>query len=237
MATYSYRCEAKSIDAFLAQLCRYISSGHYFYITARVPDGKDPRAVDEELIKRYSIARPKWKRQRRNLRENSGIHYLRYKSFFVICLTKGRHESFFGDHGRHVRDIRHCALKFCGYSVCYSYSALHERWKVNIRLDKETYRTLKAHLVELGTRPRYRDASRLEEVLRQLPYQGYEPVVRRSAKSLFKDWFDRLEGGKKPGVFLPVVFCLVSPGGEEVFASEPFHLMRVADEVVGTANV
>jgi hypothetical protein len=56
---------------------------------------------------------------------------------------------------------------------------LHERWKVNIRLDKETYRTLKAHLVELGTRPRYRDASRLEEELRQLPYQGYEPVVRQ----------------------------------------------------------
>jgi hypothetical protein len=37
MAKTNYRCEARSIDGFLAQLIRYVASGHYFYVTGRIP--------------------------------------------------------------------------------------------------------------------------------------------------------------------------------------------------------
>lgn len=178
MAT-SYKCEAESIDAFVAQFVRYVASGHYFYVTARVPDGKDPQAVDRKLIQRYSIDRPRWKRKRRNLRENAGIHYLRYRRFFVVCLTKGRHDAFYKDHSEQVRDIRRTALRFSGYSIRYTFSAEKQSWKVFVRLDRETYRTVKAHMLELATRPRYRDPKELEREFLRLPYQGYDPVRRQ----------------------------------------------------------
>jgi hypothetical protein len=37
MAKTNYRWEARRIDGFLAQLIRYVASGHYFYVTGRIP--------------------------------------------------------------------------------------------------------------------------------------------------------------------------------------------------------
>ena len=112
------------------QLIRYISSGHYFYITGRIPEHKDAEVVDGKLLALYDADRPKWKRQRRRLLGQAGIHYLRYGRFWVIVLTKGEHSAFYRDHGPHVLDIRRTALKFAGYSVRYSYSELEKRYRV-----------------------------------------------------------------------------------------------------------
>ena len=115
MATqFEYACEARSVDAFLAQLVRYVSSGHWFYVTCRIPDHKDPGQVDEKMVGLYDIARPRWRRKRRNLRQDAGIHYLRHEQFFIVILTKGNHEQFYRDHGGRVLDIRRMALKFRG---------------------------------------------------------------------------------------------------------------------------
>jgi regulator of sigma D len=73
MPSYLYRCEARSVDAFLSQLIRYISSGHYFYITGRIPDRKDPAAVDEKLIALYDIAKPRWANAANDGNCSSGI--------------------------------------------------------------------------------------------------------------------------------------------------------------------
>ena len=56
MKQYLYRCEARNIDGFLSQLIRYVSSGHYFYITGRIPERKDPAVVDAKLINRTERA-------------------------------------------------------------------------------------------------------------------------------------------------------------------------------------
>ncbi len=37
MAKTNYRYEARRIDGFLAQFIRYVASGHYFYLTGRIP--------------------------------------------------------------------------------------------------------------------------------------------------------------------------------------------------------
>lgn len=172
----NYRCEAESVDGFLAQLVRLISSGHYFYVTATVPEHKDPRAIDEKLLGLYDVDRPRWKRQRRNLKTSAGIHYLRHGRFFVLMLTKGNHAAFYRDHGEQLRDIRRTALKFAGYSIRYTFSEDEQRQRVFVRLDKETCRSVKAHLLQLATEPRYRQASLLEEAIHSLPYQPYRPV-------------------------------------------------------------
>lgn len=179
-----YRCEPETLDGFLAQLVRYVASGHYFYVTGVVPERKDPQQVDRKLIELYGIGRPKWERARRRLGEQAGIHYLRYGRFFVLLATHGRHQ-FFTDHERNVCDIRRTALKVRGYSIRYTYSELEKRWKVFVRLDKETYRSVRAHLLELATRPSYRETDKLIYEFMTLPFQGYGPV-RSQVLSIIK---------------------------------------------------
>ncbi|MCB0325192.1 MAG: hypothetical protein KDD69_16530, partial [Bdellovibrionales bacterium] len=144
--TTTYRCEAETLDGFLAQLVRYVASGHYFYVTGRIPDRKDPEQVDRKLIKLYGLGKPKWERARRRLGDQAGIHYLRHERFFVLIATHGRH-GFFADHEKNLCDIRRTALKVRGYSVRYTMSEVDKRWKVFVRLDKETYRSVRAHLI------------------------------------------------------------------------------------------
>ena len=176
MPTVPYTCEARSIDAFLAQVVRYVSSGHCFYIRCRIPDGKDPIAVDEKIVSLYDVQRSRWQRKRRNLKTTAGIHYLRYGRLFVVMLTKGQHEAFYRDHGSSVLDIRRTALKAFGYSIRLGYSEVEKRWRVSVRLDKETYRRVKSHMLTICTWPAYRSKETMEQQFRGLPYQVYGPV-------------------------------------------------------------
>jgi len=183
MAAKQYPCVAASVESFLAQLIRYISSGHYFYITGKIPEHKDAEAVDGKLLALYDADRPKWKRQRRRLLGQAGIHYLRYGRFWVIVLTKGEHSAFYRDHGSHVLDIRRTALKFAGYSVRYSYSELEKRYRVFVRLDKRTYRQLREECLEFAVWPSMATRDRLEEEIarRMQRFQPYGPVREQFA--------------------------------------------------------
>lgn len=171
----SYRCVANSLEGFISQLIRYISSGHYFYLTGRVPPRKDPAAVDRKLIALYDIDRPRWARARRRLGKQAGIHYLRHEQFFVIVATHGK-SGFFNDHEQSFRDIRRNAMYVGGYAIRYTWSATDKRWRVFVRLDRERYRSLKARMLELALRQQYRAASALETTFSGLPWQPYEPV-------------------------------------------------------------
>jgi len=177
MSNQDYRHEAKSIDGFLSQLVRYIANGrHYFYIRVRVPEGKDPRAVAEKLLDRYDIRKSRWQRKRRHLKQTASIHLLQYHEVIVIMLSKGEHKAFYADHQRQVSDIRRTALKAFGYSIRYTFSELEKRQKVFIRMDAETCRKVKAHMLTIGVWNSYRDKTALEREFRRLPYQPYGPV-------------------------------------------------------------
>ena len=182
----SYQCDAANSAAFLAQLVRYVSSGHWFYVTGVIPDHKDPVAVDRKLIELYDIDRPKWKCQRRYLRDQAGIHYLRHERYWVLILTKGDHYAFYSDHGSQVRDIRRTALRFQGYSVRYSYSELEKRERVFVRLDRPTYRLLRTRMLQLATRPRFAKPHLLADELQgqMRAWQPYAPVRGQFASIL-----------------------------------------------------
>lgn len=178
MSSTTYRCQAKSLDGFLSQLIRYVASGHYFYITGRIPVKKDPVAVDTKLIDLYGIAKPRWARARRHLAGRAGIHYLRYDRFFVLIATHGKH-AFFEDHGTAFRDIRRQALHADGYAIRYGYSEREKRWKVFVRLDREVYGNLRSQMLQLAIRTSHRAPDALEREFRQLRWQPYEPVRRQ----------------------------------------------------------
>ena len=177
MSDYQY--EARSVAGFVSQIVRYVASGHYFYVRVLVPEKKDPAIVDEKLLERYGVRKKRWQRKRRHLKENAGVHYLRCNRCAVLMLTKGSHETFYQDHGEHLRDIRRQALKVFGYSIRYGFSEVKRDWKVSVRLDQETYRKVREHMLTIAVWDSYRDSVRLAREFSRLPYQPYEPVFKQ----------------------------------------------------------
>lgn len=165
-----YRCEAVSVEGFIQQLAvAYVARGYFFYVTGRIPPGKDRRAVDEKLVERYQIDLSKWARARRKQLGRASVQYLRHEDFFTIIATHGEHP-FFEREGRNVRDIRRLALKYAGYAV--SFRGEH----VQVRIDLPQYRLLKAWFEEEATR---RSAESLARAFYELPFEPYHLVKRQ----------------------------------------------------------
>jgi hypothetical protein len=83
-----------------------------------------------------------------------------------------------------IREIRCQALRVGGYAVRYTYSEREKRWKVFVRLDRETYGNLRAHMLVLAIRISHQFPDTLEQEFRQLPWQPYEPVRQQLAAIL-----------------------------------------------------
>jgi hypothetical protein len=112
-----YRFEAVSVAGFVQQLAvAYLAHGYFYYVAGRVPEGKDPRAVDEKLLSKDGIAVSRWARARRKRGGSANLHYLRFGRFFVLVATAGAHE-FFAEESGSIRDFRRDSLCFAGYSI------------------------------------------------------------------------------------------------------------------------
>lgn len=173
MASWQYRFAAVSIDGFVEQLVRYVNTGHYFYVTGRVPAGKPAEKIDQKLLRRYEIAKPRWERARRKQAGFASVHYLRFEDRFILLATHGLH-SFFESHSpEQVHDCRRTGIKFGGYSIRRNCCQRTRKWHTLVRLDKSTYVSLRAYLLELAVR---RDPETLEEEFRSICFQPYRPV-------------------------------------------------------------
>jgi hypothetical protein len=162
-----YRCEATSLEGFVQQLATsYLTHGYYFYVTGRVPRGKDPRAVDQKLLERYEIGRSRWAVARRKRAGWASLQYLRLGHFFVLLATHGAHR-FFEDEAARIRDARHVAMKLGGYQLSVSHG--HAR----VSIERDRYRELKSYFVEIATR---RSVGDLACELGRLPFEPYAPV-------------------------------------------------------------
>ena len=167
----AYRCEATSVAGFVQQLAvSYIGHGYWFYVTGRVPDGKDPRAVDAKLIERYGIDISKWARARRKRSGFANVHYLRHERLFVLIASKGEHRFF--EEEKAFKDVRRDSVRFDRYSIGYKRDPAG-KWHPSVRVHPETYRELKAYFLEASTR---RSADELVEEMRALGLCAYAPV-------------------------------------------------------------
>ena len=168
-----YRYEAASADGFVDQLIRYIGTGHYFYVTGRIPDKKAPESIDRKLLDRYEIEMPRWQRSRKKQAGIASVHYLRFERFFILLASHGHHR-FFDEHDEtQLHDCRRVGIKFEGYSIRYRYSDHTKKWHTLVRLDAETYKNLKAYMTDLATK---RAKDDLEDALRSVWFQPYRPV-------------------------------------------------------------
>src|SRR6185437_515968 len=170
-----YRSEATSVEGFVQQLAvAYLGNGYWFYGVGEVPEGKDPRRVDEKLIARYEIDVSKWARARRKRAGQSNLQYLRYGRLFVLLATHGDHP-FFEQEASYIRDARRTPIRFRGYSISYRGGHPH------VRIDQEEYKRLKAYFLELAL---HRSAERLGGELARLPFEPYAPIRRQLLTAL-----------------------------------------------------
>ena len=177
----TYRCEAKSIDAFLAHVVRLVGTGHYFYFAGTLKPGKDPRKLDRKLIAEWDLDKPSWKREARRRGAAPNIHYLRFGRHYLLVATHGKGTNgephrFFVEYESTLQDIRRNALRFCGYSIRYPVSKDTGRRRAFVRLDKDAYARARAELIAAAIRAQYRDPELIEALVSGLPYQWYRPV-------------------------------------------------------------
>ena len=173
MASWQYRYETVSIDGFVEQLVRYVNTGHFFYVTGRIPQGKDPDRIDQKLLSRYSVMMPRWERARRKRAGTASVHYLRFEQHFILIATHGRHTFFESHSAEQILDCRRTGIKSGGYCIRRAFCQRVKKWHTLVRLDKPTYLALRAHLLEVSTR---RDAATLEDTIHSICFQPYRPV-------------------------------------------------------------
>ncbi len=162
-----YRCEATSVAGFIQQLAvGYVARGYYFYVVGKVPEGKDPRLLDEKLVSKYGISASKGVRARRKALGLANVQYLRCKNQFILLATPGKHE-FFLLEARQIRDAREIPIKLFGYAVSFRNGHPH------VRIEQERYLELKALLGDLSV---HRKRDWLENEFHSVGFEPYAPV-------------------------------------------------------------
>jgi len=164
------RYVAATLEGFIQQLAvSYVKNGYVFYVTGRVPAGKDPREVDRKLVEKYGVGVSKWVRARRKRAGLANVQYLRFERHFVLLATHGEHP-FFEQEAGVIRDCRRVPIKFGGYAVS------HRGGHASVRIEREQYNLLKAYFLDLAVR---RSAATLESLFHGLPFEPYAPVRRQ----------------------------------------------------------
>lgn len=183
-----YRCEATSLEGFVQILAsNYLPHGYWFYVTGRVPAGKDPNQIDAKLIEKYGIGLSRQQRARRKLQGMANVHYVRYGNFFVILATHGKHP-FFAAEQSAVKDIRKHPLQFRGYSLTMRRGGFLKkdsgdesptpdgRYRVRVTIGRKAFRNLQADLVDKAA---HRAVDTLRWELWNQPFEPYAPIRKQ----------------------------------------------------------
>ncbi|MBN9520140.1 hypothetical protein J0H58_16700 [bacterium] len=180
-----YQCEATSLEGFVQQLaCNLLPSGYYFYVQGRVPEGKDPRAVDRKLLGKYGIDLSRSARARRKRAGLANLHYLRFSREWVLLATHGQ-SPFFEAEADNVRDVRKVALKVGGYSLRVVKGGFLRKEdpdapavedgkdRVRVQIGRERYLDLKGYFLDVATRLPVEELGRM---FHAVPFEPYAPV-------------------------------------------------------------
>jgi hypothetical protein len=140
----AYRCVATSVAGFVQQLAvAYVAHGYWFYVTGRVPPGKDPADIDRKLIGRYAIDQSKWARARAKRAGRARVQYLRFERFFILMATRGEHP-FFAEEEKQVRDVRRRPILFEDYAIGCRKGQSSDKWHPSVRIERHRFRELKS---------------------------------------------------------------------------------------------
>lgn len=166
----TYRVVASSIESFVQQVAvSYLSNGYFFFVQGWIPEGKDPKALDEKLLGKYGIAISKWSRARRKQAGLANMQYIRLGRLFLLMATHGKHKFFEEEKGT-IKDARRTPIRAFGYAIS------HRSGHSHVRIDLNDYKRLRAHFLGLA---KHREASTIEHEFFSVPFEPYAPVRRQ----------------------------------------------------------
>jgi len=176
------QCETTSVEGFVQLIaCNLLPHGYWFYVTGWVPEGKDPRRIDQKLTSKYGANLGRPVRARRKRQGMANLRYVRHGRFFVLLATRGQHV-FFEEEAVSIRDIRRVPLKFAGYWISYRRGQRQRQgtrdsaWHSHVQIERNHYNDLKAYFLELAL---HKSLAGLAREFYQLPFEPYAPVRRQ----------------------------------------------------------
>lgn len=171
---YRYCAEATSAAGFLQMLAaNYLPAGCVFYTQGLLKPHMDAAAIDAKLIARYEIAISKYARCWRRKQGQAAVHLLRYRLFFLLLASEGRHG--FYEHEANIRDARTSPILFRDYAV--SVQDGHSC----VRLAPPIEHKLREDFLAMAC---IRSAAAIAREFHALPYEPYKPVVWQLLKIL-----------------------------------------------------
>jgi hypothetical protein len=177
-----YRCVASSPEGLVQQVAVcYLRHGYWWYVTGRIPKGKDCEAVDRKLVDKYEIDISERERSYRKKRGLANMQYIRYRNWFILLVTEGHHP-FKQEERNSIRDCRRYPIKFEGYSISYRRAGItpkgggDPKWHACVRIDPWTYKQLKAFFLD---RACHRSVENLAGDFARVPFARFAPVRRQ----------------------------------------------------------
>ena len=183
-----------NIHAFVQRVALdMVRYGYLYYVTGRVPEGRDPTEVDAKILTKYDIDVSKYTRCRRKAAGRANIHYARHQDFFVMLASaSGDHEWFAQEEwpteqqrkarGRKIRYVPTQPIVHGGYSISYKQSSSTTRGHVSVRMHPEEYRAVKAYYLDLATR---RSVGKLTDEFARFPFEPYQ-LIRQQRWNIFR---------------------------------------------------
>ena len=193
-----YRYIATSRTGFVQQVvCSYVKNGYRFFVPGRVPDGKDPRDVDEKLLSRYGIRKTDAQRYRAKKAGKANLQYIRFERDWLMLATAGSHRWREEEAG----NIRDCGagqpIHFQGYSISLKRGLYRphrckldrngpaerdDKLLVRVQIEREAYRELRDEMLSICRRRR---PAWLTAKFYNVPFEPYAPVRQQLLKILF----------------------------------------------------
>lgn len=183
-----YRCEVETITGIVQLIAaNFLRHGFYWYVTGRVPPGKDWAKIDQKLVAKYGVDVSEWERSQRKKRGLANAHYLRCGNWFVLLVSEGHHpikrKCSDGGELENLKDCRRIPLKVGGYSISYRRSGVTPagretptKWHAHVRIDLPTYKQLKIHFETIAV---HRSVENLAKEFAAIPFARYAPVRRQ----------------------------------------------------------
>lgn len=188
-----YRHEVTSIAGFVQMVAsNYLPHGYWFYVTGRVPEGKDPSRIDEKILSKYGIELSRQQRARRKQQGLANLHYIRFQDLFVILATHGQHP-FFAAEAASVKDIRKFPLHFHGYFISVKRGGFLKkqegeetasadgRYRSRVMIGREAFRNLAGGILDHAT---HRSVETLRWEFWNQPFEPYAPIRKQLLKVL-----------------------------------------------------
>lgn len=232
-----YRSEVVSVAGFVQQIaCSYLRHGYWFYVTGRIPAGKDAQGVDRKLVQKYGIGVSESTRARRKQAGQANLQYLRHDRCFAIFATKGQHR-FFDEEAANVRDARRVPLRYSGYAISYrrggrtQNGAFDHRWHSHVEIERHVFLGIRAYLLELAV---HRSVEKLAMEFYELPFEPYAPIRRQLLTLLRSVNRVRKQAGFRPVPVevLPLRRRIVKPFGFTDENDMTTVMPREADDAV-----